>query len=325
MFFARPKILAALLVLALSSTTPRVMEAGGPTWASTVPKEDVSLSEKAITVVSGFNLVSSWSGKDANGVSGTAVRVYRKDYAGGQPDFVTVANLRHSTLRSFTGTLSGTSPCRKSSRLYLCSSSSTATTCSSGSYWGVAGAAGTSSRILRVLVNGTFFSTLDDPTGFAFGLRRDSSLISYGYGIDSGNGDCATSSEYPADTYTFRFNNATDRANVSTYDISQFSSTTYTDVIGALNPTCCKSPSSYQARTLVGTRDDDNDGRHETVFFFSSSYSRLTDADTILRAFGATTTGQLDGGGSSGLVAGGSQLVRTTRSLPHAIAIYSGQ
>jgi hypothetical protein len=281
--------------------------------------------EKAITVPAGFYLTSSWSGADANGKSGTAVRIYRKDYSGGQPDYVSVVDLRYATIRSFTGSLSGTSPCRSSSKRYLCSSSSTVTSCASESFWAVAGAAGTSSRVLRVLLNGTFFQTAKDPTGIAFGLRLNSAIVSYGYGIDSGDGDCATSSEYPNNTYTFRFNNSTDKAYVSAYDASQFTSSTYTDVIGALNPTCCKSPSTFQARTLVGTRDDNSDGGHETVFFFSSSYSSLTDADAILKAFGATTRGQLDGAGSTGLVAGGSQLIRTTRPLPHAIAIYSGQ
>jgi len=276
-----------------------------------------SLPLQAITVPSGFNLINSWQGTGSGG-TGTAIRVYRKDFAGGQPDFVTVVDLRFATLRSIIGGLGGVSPCSTVGTRVLCTGGSGA--CTSGSHWNAAsGVAGG----LRVLLNGTFFATGSNPAGIAFGLRQNGTIISYGYGVESNAMDCAAASEFPGNTFTFRFNNGTDQATAGGYAFSQFTDPNFPDLIGGLNPTCCKSPSSFVQRTMVGVRDDNGDGKIETVLFYGSAFARLTDGNSALRAFGATATMQLDGGGSTGLVVAGSQLIATTRAVPQAIAIYA--
>jgi len=58
---------------------------------------------------------------------------------------------------------------------------------------------------------------------------------------------------------------------------------------------------------------------------FSSQYARQSDANNVLRAFGATNTAMLDGGGSTGLIVDGSTKILTARTIPHAIAIYAGK
>jgi hypothetical protein len=272
---------------------------------------------QAITIPAGFNLTNSWQGTGSGG-TGTAIRIYRKDFAGGQPDFVTVVDLRFATLRSIIGGLGGVSPCSSVGTRVLCTSSSGG--CTSSSHWNAASGAG---QGLRVLLNGTFFATGNNPAGIAFGLRQNGTIISYGYGVESNAMDCANASEFPGNTFTFRFNNGTDQATTGNYSFAQFTDPAFPDLIGGLNPTCCKSPSSFVPRTMVGVRDDNADGKIETVLFYSSAFARLSDGNNTLRAFGATATMQLDGGGSTGLVVAGSQSIATTRPMPHAIAIYA--
>lgn len=271
---------------------------------------------QAITVPAGFNLTNSWQGTGSGG-TGAAVRVYRKDYSGGQPDFVTVVDLRYATLRSVNGAPSGAANCQAAATRLLCSNTSGG--CQAGSHWSVAnGTVG-----LRVLLNGTFFATGSNPAGIAFGLRNNGTTISYGYGVNVNNMDCSAASEFPGNTFTLRFGNGSDQSAAGGYSFSDFSDAFLTDVIGGLNPTCCKSPASFVQRTMAGVHDSNGDGLAETVLFYNSAFARLTDGDGVLRAFGASSTIQLDGGGSTGLVVNGSQLISTTRPMPHAIAVYA--
>lgn len=271
---------------------------------------------QGVTIPVGFNLINSWNGTGSGG-TGTAVRVYRKDFAGGQPDFVTVVDLRYATIRSTIGSLGGASPCSSASTRVLCTTTSGA--CTASSHWNAA--SGVASG-LRVLMNGTFFGP-GSPAGLAFGLRQNGTIITYGYGVESNAMDCATASEFPGNTFTLRFNNGTDNAAASNYSFAQFSDPAFPDIIGGLNPTCCKSPTSFIPRTMAGVRDDNGDGTAETVFFYNSAFARLSDGDGALRAFGATSTIQFDGGSSTGLIVGGSMLIANTRLVPHAIGIYA--
>ena len=123
----------------------------------------------AITVPAGFNQTNSWQGTGSGG-TGTAIRVYRKDYVGGQPDFVTVVDLRYATLKSINGAASGAANCQAVATRVLCSNTSGG--CQAGSHWNVA--SGTSG--LRVMLNGTFFGP-GNPAGIAFGLRNNGTTI----------------------------------------------------------------------------------------------------------------------------------------------------
>jgi len=117
----------------------------------------------AITVPQGFTRI----------LSDTGVKVYQKKYSRGEPDFVTVVDLRSGTLRNFTGWVSGTAVYRKTLQ----------------TFWNDAVAQNTSAKRAKVVLNGTFFATNDrdpyPPVGIAFGLKADWWLMSYGYGVNN--------------------------------------------------------------------------------------------------------------------------------------------
>ena len=243
----------------------------------------------AVPVPSGFQLI----------LSGTGVKVYRKNYVGGQPDFVTVVDLRYATIRNFTGSVSGQNIERRTlSR-----------------FWNDAVAQNTGSRTARVAINGTFFSTNDSPfTPIAFGLKADWWRISYGYGIN----------EYPGLVRTFAFDSFYGSSSIQPYSTATFDAG-IPDVVGGLDPTANKSASSYIGRTFVGVRDDDNNGHSETVVFFSSNYATQAGAVSVLSGFGTGSKMMLDGGGSTGLIVGGTSYISPTRSIPHAIIVCAGK
>jgi len=228
----------------------------------------------------------------------TGVQVYQKSHAERLADFVTVVDLRKASIRNLIGASNSNSIYQKSLN----------------EFWNVALADNAGNFRARAVINGTFFSPNDNPTGIAFGLKKQSQFMSYGYGLK----------EYPNLTKTFSFDSITANASIQDYSQSTFNSS-QPDVIGALDITANKSATSYLGRTFVGTVDTDRDTIAETVLFFSSQYARQSDANNVLRAFGVTNTAMLDGGGSTGLIVDGSTKILTARTIPHAIAIYAGK
>lgn len=246
---------------------------------------------QAVPVPSGFRLI----------FSDTGIKVYRKDYTGGQPDFVSVVDLRSATIRSLTGTVTN-APNGKVSRK------------SFSTFWNDAVAQGTTTRKARVLVNGTFFSTNDNPTPIAFGLKVGGTVISYGYGLN----------EYPGLIRTLAFDSSFGSSSIQAYSRATFDSG-IPDVVGALDPAANKSSTSYIPRTFVGVRDDDGNGHSETVMFFSSKYATQAGAASVLNSFGAGSKAMLDGGTSSGLIVNGTSYITPGRTLPHTIVVYAGK
>ncbi|MFH7026308.1 MAG: phosphodiester glycosidase family protein [Heteroscytonema crispum UTEX LB 1556] len=232
----------------------------------------------------------------------SGVQVYQKDYPGRQPDYVTVVNLEKGTIRNLTGSVTGATTGKVKKKLL-------------GEFWQDAVNKNTSMRKAKVVVNGAFFSTNDDPTGIAFGLKIGGNTISYGYGIGK---------EYIGQVRIFSFNSQQASANIETYDKRIFDGLTK-DVVGGLDVTANKYAEKNLPRTFVGVRDRDGNGTKETVILYSSSYARQIDADNILTGFGASATVMLDGGGSTGLIVDGKPLILTKRKLPHAIAVFAGK
>lgn len=250
----------------------------------------------AITVPPGFYQI----------LSDTGVQVYQKNYSRGEPDFVTVVDLRSGTLRNFTGWVSGEAVYRKTLQ----------------TFWNDAVAQNTYSRRAKVVLNGTFFATNDSnpypPVGIAFGLKADWWLMSYGYGVDR---------EYPGLIRTFAFDSGFGSSSIQPYnrgDRRTFDSG-IPNVIGGLDATANKSRNSYIARTFVGVRDDNNDGHSETIMFFSSKQATQALAFNTLRSFGAGSIMMLDGGGSGGLIVDGTSHITPSRSIPQAFVIYAGR
>jgi hypothetical protein len=233
-------------------------------------------------------------------LSEIGVQVYKKDDAKGNTDYVTVVNLKKGTIRNLIGTESTPNGTVKKKL--------------AREFWQDAVKENTSSLKVMVVVNASFFSTNDDPTGIAFGLKLGGRMISYGYAIGK---------EYPGQIRTFSFNPDQGIANIQSYAKETFDS--MPEVVGGLDAVADKSAFSYLPRTFVGVRDDDGNGTKETVIFYSSSYARQIDASNVLRGFGASATAMLDGGGSTFLIVKGNSLISTERKVPHAIAVYAGK
>lgn len=246
---------------------------------------------QALPIPQGFKLM----------LSDTGVQVYQQDRVSKNPDYVTVVNLEKGNIRNLIGTSENMPNGIVKKKLLT-------------EFWQDAVKQNTSTRKVRVVINASFFSTNNNPTGIAFGLKVDNRIISYGYAIGK---------EYPGQIRTFSFNLDQKVANIQNYTLETFNSTP--DVVGALDAIANKSENSYLPRTFVGIRDDDGNGTTETVIFYSSSFARQIDASQVLKGFGASATAMLDGGGSTFLVVDGKPLISTNRKVPHAIAVYAGK
>jgi hypothetical protein len=244
--------------------------------------------QATVPVPTGFQLILSDQG----------VKVYRKNYTGGQPDYVTVVDLRYGTIRNFTGWVTGDAIERRSL----------------STHWTNAVAQNTANRRAKVAINGTFFSTDAYPAPIAFGLKADWWRMSYGYGLN----------EFPGLVRTFAFDSGFGSSSIQPYSQSTFDAG-IPDVVGGLDPTANKQSGSYIGRTFVGVRDDNGDGHSETVVFFSSNYATQAGAVSVLNGFGAGSKMMLDGGGSTGLIVDGTTYINPSRTSPHAIILCAGK
>ncbi len=294
--FNRHTILAALAVIAVGCGEGVSVVGVAPDPDQPVDSELVNVGQavQALTVPSGFTATNTWTG----------VTVYRKNYTGGTPDYVTVVDLRSGSVRSLTGSVTN-APSATLGRKLLGPGS--------GTFWSDAASQNSGARTARVVINGTFFSTAANPAPVAFGLRTGGVTLSQGYGLN----------EFPGLIRVFTFDTARSLASIAPHSTSVF--TTQPDVIGALDVTANKSATSWVARTFVGVRDDDRDGTVERVLFYSSTYATQAWANNILTNFGASSVAMLDGGASTGLVIDGRAAITPGRTIPHAVAIYTGR
>lgn len=246
---------------------------------------------KARPIIPGFKPILQASG----------VQVYKKNYTNAKREIVTIVNTKKAQLENLIGALDNSD--RRNIKKTLLSQ-----------FWQDAVNKNTTSNQAKVVINGTFFSTNNDPTGIAFGLKVNDNLITYGYGV--GN-------EYLGQIRTFSWQNQTNIAKIQTYMVKTFSDVK--NVVGGLDITANKSAHKYLPRTFVGVGDRDGDGVTETVMFYSSNYARQIDASATLRGFGAKAVMMLDGGGSTGIIVDGKPLIPTNRPIPHALAVYTGK
>lgn len=224
-------------------------------------------------------------------------RVFRKDYAGGYPDFVAVVDLRFCQVVSLTGQVV-TGPPNGSVRLRTNSEFAEAAKARNG---------GTHADFL---VNAAFFAPGYNPTSIAFGLKIDGKVVSYGYEATSRRaGEVLTLSFSPAGTAAY---------------IENYSRTTLdgprSHVIGMLNASVDKRSASRIPRTFVGIRDGTSDGIAETLLIFVSPGATQREANNVLMAFGAQKTGMMDGGSSTFLRIGGNSY-HAGGPVPHAVGV----
>lgn len=224
------------------------------------------------------------------------VEVYKKDNVQGKSEYVTVVNTEKATINNLVGVVDTANGTIRKKVLT--------------EFWQDATNQNTPTKKARVVINGTFFSTNDDPTGIAFGLKVRGKVITYGYAIGK---------EYPGLIRVFEFGRMGKGGRISPYGRNIFENQLSTDIVGALDVTANKSANRYLPRTFVGINRDNK------IIFYSSNYARQIDATNTLKAFGAAYMAMLDGGGSTGIVIDGKPIIATNRAIPHAIALYSGK
>jgi hypothetical protein len=234
------------------------------------------------------------------------VELYRKKYAGGSPDYVQVVYLD------------------RGARLELLSGRITEDREGKGAYGGA------DARILSqtlqkywneareqfggafCVTNGTFFYMKESPTRLPFPLKIDGEVISDGY----------AKSEFQDEKLMLEL--WSDRADIAELSKEALYTSSAPDILGGLHEDAEKASKKYVARTFVGVRDGDQDGRYETVLVFNTSSARTSDAGKALKRFGADKVMMLDGGGSTQLICKGKAVISSDRLIPQALAVLYG-
>lgn len=255
--------------------------------------------------------VSAAQGQVASGFyvtnRGGGLTTYRKDWQGGNPDFVSVVKLDSGgTIKSLTGNWRGT---EVENMVW-------------STYKAMAWNNNSASAEAYAVFNGTFFGKHGlygqvtdlmpwQSTPISFGLKTGGN-ISYGW-------DTAQYSE----VRLLRFNNGS--ASVSDHSVNAFGS--WADVIGGYKESHSYNDNVLDRRNWFGVRDSDGNGSLDTVVFFFSISATKAEVKAALEGFGCPTSsmGYLDVGKSSGYWSKGigDVVSPTLRGIPHAIAVYA--
>lgn len=157
------------------------------------------------------------------------------------------------------------------------------------------------------------------------GLKKDGTL--WGYGTKN----AAIAARIPH-LRTFSFGDGW--ARIEPHKRPTFNDANIPNVVGGIGTGWPVSSAAIQGRNFVGVRDADEDGKHETVLFFTTNRARQRDAVLALSRFGVSERHMmmLDGGNSSRLIVDGdyrvkaqNPLVQPARRFPHMISIYMGK
>ncbi len=234
------------------------------------------------------------------------LELYRKDYPGGNPDFVLVVDLTRQTgvhllhgpmgdPGNSLGAYGGASP--RFARQSL------------DAYWKEFEAR--TSRAACV-VNGGFFSTFEDPAPLAFGVKTGGSILSEGYARD----------EYPDQKLLLEL--WADKARIVPLNEAAFKNSDAPQTLAGLHEAADKDPNALTGRTFIGLADLDEDGFARSLLVFTSKTTRQADAAAVLRDFGAQQVMMLDGGESTQFLCDGQPYVYSERLIPQAIGISAG-
>jgi len=240
-------------------------------------------------------------------LSAPGVRLFQKDYPGGNPDFVQVANLSQGASVALLygavqdegfgqGAYGGDDPSFQKQSL--------------DQVWQAFSA---QNKAAFCLSNGGFFSTRDDPAKLAFPLKVGGEVISDGYGSD----------EYPGQQLMLEI--WEQRADIVPLSGEALYGSSAPDLIGGLSAGADKEVTKTMGRTFIGLADADGDGSYEIFLVFNSLTSTQPAAADILRSFGAEKVIMLDGGGSAQLICRGKTYVASSREIPQTIAVLSGE
>ena len=167
---------------------------------------------------------------------------------------------------------------------------------------------------LFCISNGQFFrNDRNSATGLAFPVKSNGKVVSDGY---------AGEIEFPEEKLILGI--WENRAEIVPFDPLYLRLSTAPDAIVGLREDADKGVFDETGRTFMGVADTDGDRLNETLLIFSSKKATQPHAAEVLKNFGATSVLMLDGGGSTQLFCQGKSYVNSPRTVPQALAVFSG-
>jgi hypothetical protein len=244
-------------------------------------------------VPDGFYLVSQDDG----------VRLYRKEYAEGNPDYVQVVDLSQgAALRLMHGQrgeprmgkgMYGGDDYRFSYQTLP-------------QFWSQALAR---DEKTFCVFNGQFFYMPESPTRLALPLKVDGEIITTGFGYSQYDGEERMLELWP------------EKAEIRELSERALHASSAPDILAGLSEFANKRARYAVARTFVGVADGNRDGVSETVLVLNTLSATQAQAADVLRAWGAESVMMLDGGGSTQLYCRDGWKVQSERLIPQAIAV----
>lgn len=235
-----------------------------------------------------------------------SIEMYRKDYKGGNPDFVQIINLSQGAKviplngeirdpRVGDGVYGG-----NDARFELRTIEE---------YWRTIVSRDESAFCVT---NGQFFLMGETPTRLPFPLKIDGEYLTDGY----------AKNEFADRKLMLEIWDG--KADIRPLTQAAFYSSTAPQIIAGLAEDANKRAAKYVGRTFVGVDDRDLNHDYETILILVTKTARQVDAAEVLRSFGADKVMMFDGGGSAQLTCQGQALVSSDRPIPQALGVVAG-
>ncbi len=242
----------------------------------------------------GFSLISSIYG----------IEMYRKDYSGGNPDFVQVVDLSlGASIQLMHGGIAGSGR----GKGVFGGPSAKIEYRSIESYWNELEEQNPETAFC--VTNGQFFFMADNPTRLSLPIKRDGKIVSEGYAAN----------DFPGETLIFEI--WSDHADIRELTRENLYGSTAPNIIGGLTAEANKRAKQSTGRTFVGVDDRNRDGLFETILVFNTKTATQAGAAEVLTSFGADKVMMLDGGGSTQLICQDTTYIASGRPIPQAVGI----
>ncbi len=256
----------------------------------------VSASSNHVSTPDGYELIRAEQG----------VSFFRKEFSGGSPNFVQVADLSRGAqvflLHGDIAKLGRGDGVYGGDNAYF-------QRLSIRQFWKQFE---TSIEGAFCVSNGQFFRLADSPTPLPFPLKVGGQILTDGYGIK----------EFPDQKLMLEI--WPDRLDIRPLSMENLYGSGAPDIVSGLTEDAEKASKKAVGRTFIGIADQDGDRRYETLMIFNTSISKPQDAADSLRAFGASKVMMLDGGGSTQLACADQVYIDSERLIPQAIGISAG-